>query len=131
MVRSYVAMPDLIDVWQGDPISIQWYIQGSQPTGRSGESGKTEICHPDRERAGNSVQITVIREIARISVGLGYWIQNLLNFVLSGKVLSVLVLVNVFCLPQKKLSICWPLHCVLRNAETDWLIPGHSISDDQ
>ncbi len=25
LVRSYVAMPDLIDVWQGDPISIHWY----------------------------------------------------------------------------------------------------------
>ncbi len=46
------------------------FTQGSQPTGRSGESGKTEICHPDRERAGNSVQITVIREIAGIAVAL-------------------------------------------------------------
>ncbi len=74
-------------------------MQGSQRTGRSGQSGKTEICHPDRERAGNSVQITVIREIAGISVGLGYWIRNLLNFVSSWNVLSVLALVNVFCIP--------------------------------
>ncbi len=75
------------------------FTQGSQPTGRSGESGKTEICHPDRERAGNSVQITVIWEIVGISVGLGYWIRNLLNFVSFGKVLSIFALVSVFCLP--------------------------------
>ncbi len=46
-------------------------VQGSQATRRLGKFGETEICHPDRQRAGNIGKITVIREIAEISVGLG------------------------------------------------------------
>ncbi len=77
-VRVFISMVSdnpWCSLWASSSLRWTSHVTITRVPSPSGEAGKTEIYHPNRERARNSVQITVIREIAGISVGFGYWIQ--------------------------------------------------------
>ncbi len=93
-------------------------IYGTKPT-------MSDSCHQSSQPTGR------IRKNRNMSSRYGESQEQCSNYHNSGDSRDISWARQCFLFTVEKLSICWPFPCVLCNAETDWLITGHSIRDDQ